>query len=64
MFEAAGMVQRSGDAAALLAPIARAPLWQLSDDEVEAGIAAVLAAESALAAACAHVPRRPPPSDG
>jgi hypothetical protein len=37
--------------AALLAAIARAPLWPLRDDEVEAGIAAVLAAESTLAAA-------------
>ena len=55
MYEAAVVAGGVTDAAALLARIPAAPLWQLSEDDLEATVAAVFAAESALAAARAVV---------
>jgi hypothetical protein len=55
MYEASVVAGRVTDAAALLARTAGAPLWRLSEDELEATVEAVFAAESALAAARAVV---------
>lgn len=55
MFEAFEATGQVADAAALLARVASAPLWQLGEDDLEATVEAVFAAESALAAARAAV---------
>jgi hypothetical protein len=55
MSEGPVVVQQVAEATTLLAKASAAALWQLSDDELETAVEAVLAAESALAAARAVV---------
>ena len=56
MCEAATVTERAAQAGAVLAPIASAELWRLSDDEVETALVALLRTEAALAAARAGLP--------
>ena len=51
MFDATAVTERAAQAGAVLAPIASAELWRLSDDEVETALVALLRTEAALAAA-------------
>ena len=51
MFDATGVCERAAQAGAVLAPIAGAELWRLSDDEVETALVALLRTEAALASA-------------